>query len=173
MARPSLAAVETLEKVLHVNGEPLNEPKTLAWHPFLLKRFALFAGAFLSHSLLPDRDRELLTLRTVYRSGSEYLFGHHRLSAPDAGISDAEIAAVMGANHDWSPRDALLLRVADELTAGTDLADDIWAELAEIYDEAQLVETVMMVGFYRMVCAFIVTLRIQREPGVPGWQDSS
>lgn len=169
MPEPTDAASAVLEKVFHINGEPFNEPKTLAWHPLLLKRFALFAGVFLNESLLPARDRELLTLRSVYRAGCEYLFGHHQLSAPDAGVSNEEIAAVMEDVYNWSPRDALLIRVADELSEGTELTDETWRELASIYDEAQLIEGVMLVGFYRMVCAFILTLRIEREPGVPGW----
>ena len=171
MPQPSPEASAMLAKVFHINGEPLNEPRTLAWHPLLLKRFALFAGVFLAESVLPARDRELLTLRSIYRAGSEYLFGHHQLSAPDAGVSAEEIAGVTGGDHNWSPRDALLLRVADELSDGTDLPNDVWRELTSIYDEAQLVEAVMLVGFYRMVCGFIVTLRIQREEGVPGWPD--
>ena len=66
-----------LAKGLTWDGRPLNMPATLAHHPRLLKRFTVFAGAFLSRSVLPDRDRELLTLRAAARFDSEYYFGHH------------------------------------------------------------------------------------------------
>lgn len=154
---------------MQFNGEPLNEPRTLAWHPKLLKRFTVFAGMFLTHSVLPVRDREILTLRSTYRAGCEYLFGQHQLSAPDAGISSAEVSGIASDDFDWSPRDRLLLAVADELTTTTSLSDSTWDALAGIYDKQQLVEAVMLVCFYRMTSGFIITLQIEREPGVPGW----
>jgi 4-carboxymuconolactone decarboxylase len=160
---------DLLRKVMHFNGVPLNEPRTLAWHPKLLKRFTVFAGMFLSHSALPTRDREILTLRSTYRAGCEYLFGHHQLSAPDAGISSEELHGIVSDDFDWSPRDRLLLTVADELTTATSLSDSTWEALADIYDKPQLLEALMLVGFYRMVCASIVTLQIELEPGLPRW----
>jgi len=168
---PSPDAVAILEKVMHVGGEPLNEPRTLAWHPLLLKRFTLFAGFFLTRTTIPERARELLAMRTIHLAGCEYLFGHHQLSAPDAGLTPDEIVRIRAANAGWAPWDALLITVADEMWATGNLSDDTWSELARSFDEPQLLEIVMLVGFYRMVCAFIETLRIQLEPGVPGWPD--
>jgi 4-carboxymuconolactone decarboxylase len=110
---PSPDAQATLAKGLHYRGQPLNVPATLAHHPLLLRRFTLFAGAFLAESSLPARDRELLTLRSAYRSGAEYDFGHHTLLAPEAGLTPDEIAAVTDPDHPWSPREALLMALAD------------------------------------------------------------
>ena len=157
------------DKGLHYLGRPLNVPATLAHHPLLLKRFTLFAGLLLTESLLPARDRELLTLRATYRAGAEYYFGHHRRFAPAAGVSDAETAAIVDEAAVWDVRDATLLAFADQLSAGTTVDDDTWATLRSFYDEAQALEATVLVGFYRMMAGFVNTIGVEREPGVPGW----
>ena len=166
---PAPEAAAILEKVMHVDGQPLNEPRTLAWHPLLLKRFTLLAGFFLTGTTIPQRPREILTMRTIHLAGCEYLFGHHQLSAGAAGLSSGEIIGIRGPNRGWAPEDALLITAADEMWNTDTLSDEIWSELARSYDEPQLLEIVMLLGFYRMVCTFIDTLRIELEPGVPGW----
>ena len=169
LADPPPDTQAVLDKGLHYQGRPLNVPATLAHHPLLLKRFTLFAGLLLADSLLPPRDRELLTLRATYRAGAEYYFGHHRRFAPAAGVSDAEIEAIIDEAAVWDVRDATLLAFADQLSAGTTVDDDTWAALRSFYDEAQALEATVLVGFYRMMAGFVTTIGVEREPGVPGW----
>jgi 4-carboxymuconolactone decarboxylase len=44
-----------------------------------------------------------------------------------------------------------------------------WDGLSATYDEAQLLEAVLLVGFYRMLAGLVNTIGVEREPGVPGW----
>jgi 4-carboxymuconolactone decarboxylase len=146
---------------------PFNAARTMAHHPKLLNRFTVFTGTFLTDSTLPPRDRELLTLRACYRTGTDYYFGHHVLQGEAAGL-DRELAlAVADPDFQWTAEDALLLRAADELTAQNGLSDSTWKALAERYENDQLIELLFVVGFYRMVSCFANTLRIRREPSVP------
>ncbi len=148
MPDPAPEAVAILEKVMHVNGKPLNEPQTLAWHPLFLRRFALFAGFFLTQLMIPDRDKEILMMRTIHHARCEYLFGHHRITAREAGMSEEEIARITeSATVGWSTRDALLIGIADEVWQNSDLSDKSWAGLSGVYDEARLLEVVMLVCF--------------------------
>jgi len=159
---------ELFRSVLNHDGLVLNAASTLAHHPRLLKRFTVFAGLFLTHCLLPERDRELITLRCAHRFDSEYYFGHHVLLA--AGVlTPEEISKTVGATSEWSGSDRHLLEAIDELIATADLSDATWSELCDRYDEAQLLDLVMLVGFYRMTCQYVNTIGIEREPGVPGW----
>jgi 4-carboxymuconolactone decarboxylase len=173
LADPPPDTQAVLDKGLQYLGRPLHVPATLAHHPLLLKRFTQFAGLFLADSLLPDRDRELLTLRATYRAGVEYYFGHHQRLAPAAGVSDAEIEAVIDETAAWSGRDATLMAFADQLTAGTTVDDATWAALRAFYDEAQALEATILVGFYRMMAGFVNTIGVEREPAVPGWFTSA
>ena len=158
-----------LAKGLTWDGRPLNMPATLAHHPILLKRFTLFAGAFLSRSVLPDRDRELLTLRAAARFGTEYYFGHHVVMSEAVGITPVEVAATIAGDHAWSDDDRMLLDLVDQLAVSTRVDDELWSQLAGRYDEAQCIEAVMLVGFYRMVAGFVNTVGVEPEPGLPGW----
>jgi 4-carboxymuconolactone decarboxylase len=88
---PTPEQAEILAKGWRYAGKPFNAAATMARHPRLLKRFTVFTGTFLTHSTLPPRDRELLTLRACYRTGTDYYFGHHVLLGEAAGL-DRELA---------------------------------------------------------------------------------
>ena len=49
------------------DGSPLNIFATLAHHPALLRRWLVFATHVFAKNSLPQRDRELLILRTGWR----------------------------------------------------------------------------------------------------------
>jgi 4-carboxymuconolactone decarboxylase len=158
---------ELLAKGLTYRDSPYNAARTMARHPRLLKRFMLFTGLFLTHSRLPDRDRELLTLRSCFRSDTDYYFGHHVILARAAGLTIEDALAVADLEHPWDDHDSLLLAVADELTHDNRLTDQTWTALARLYDEDQLIEILFVVGYYRMVACYTNTLEIELEPGVP------
>jgi 4-carboxymuconolactone decarboxylase len=168
-ADPSPEAVAVLESGWQFEGAPLNAPRLMAHHPRLLKRFAVFAGLFLDKSLLPPRDRELLTLRSTVRANSEYYFGHHVRVAETNGISPDDIRNVVDLDHVWSGRDATLISVADELVLGGVVSDQTWSELRTIYDDAQVLEAVFLPGFYRMVAGVVSSIGAESEPGLPGF----
>jgi 4-carboxymuconolactone decarboxylase len=164
---PTTEMADILAKGWTYAGRPFNAARTMAHHPKLLKRFTVFAGTFLTHSTLPPRDRELITLRACYRTDTDYYFGHHVLLGEAAGLNRELALAVADSNVRWSAEDALLLRAADELTAENRLSDPTWNALAGRYENDQLIELLFVVGFYRMVSCYVNTLRVQREPGVP------
>ena len=157
-----------LSKTFHHDGAPLNAARVLAHHPLLLKRFTVFAGMFLSRSLLPERDREIVTLRCAHRFDSEYYFGHHTVLAADL-LASEEISRAVRPSSEWEGFERLLIESTDELAETWDLSDKSWERLSGDYTPEQLLELVMLVGFYRMTCLYVNTIGIEREPGIPGW----
>ncbi len=166
---PPAELQELLAKTVHHKGQPLNAALVLAHHPRLLKRFMVFAGMFLSHSLLPDRDRELITLRSAHRFRVDYYFAHHVETALSAGLTKDEILATADESHQWHGNDQLMIAAADEMAATAQLSDATWAALSAVYSVAQLEEIVLLPGFYRMMAGFINTVGVQLEPGVVNW----
>jgi 4-carboxymuconolactone decarboxylase len=63
----------------------------------------------------------------------------------------------------------VLLDLVDHLAVSTRVDDELWSQLAAWYDEAQCIEAVMLVGFYRMLAGFVNTIGVEAEPGLPGW----
>jgi alkylhydroperoxidase family enzyme len=152
-------------------GPGLNIYRTLAAHPKLLKRWGVFGTHILYKNSLPERERELLILRTGWRCRSEYEWGQHVLIARASGVSDEEIERVKAGPDDkrWSEGDAALLRAADELHDDAFISDATWAALAAAYDEKQLIDIVFTVGQYHVVSMALNTLGVQLDAGVPGF----
>jgi len=150
------------------DGEDMNLFATLAHHPRLLKRWSAFGGLLLAGGTLPARDREVLILRTAANTGADYEWGHHLALGRVAGLTDEEMVGFASAAFDGAPGDALLVRAADELHHDNVISDPTWAELAEAYDEQQLIEICMVVGQYHLVGYTLNSLRIQREADVEG-----
>jgi alkylhydroperoxidase family enzyme len=138
---------------------------TLVRHPGLMRRWLPFGGKLLAGKL-PARDRELLILRTAVNCGTDYEFGQHVLIAAGAGVSDDEVRALVAGTGP----DALLLAAADELHADYRLSDATWAALSERYNEQQVMEVPFLVGHYHMVAMLLNSFGVEREAGVPGFE---
>jgi 4-carboxymuconolactone decarboxylase len=155
---PPLAPVDrdaTTDELLQMVGESLSELNiftTLVRHPRLYKQWVRF-GAVLLNGSLPERDRELLILRTAHHCGCDYEWAHHLEIAQSRGLTAEEVAAVRDGpgSPGWSSWDATLLRAADDLHERSRISDAIWAALAERYDDRLLLEVPALVGYYHTV----------------------
>jgi 4-carboxymuconolactone decarboxylase len=143
---------------------------TLVRHPGLFRKWSPFGGKLLTGKL-PARDRELLILRTGWRTQAEYEWGQHVRIALASGITGDEVERVKAGADDpaWDPFDATLLRAVDELHDDGCITDATWATLADRYTTQQLIEVPMVVGQYHLVGFTLNSLGIQREPGVVGF----
>lgn len=161
----------TLAGALAIDGRPLNIFGVLAHHPKLLKRFNLLGGFLLNKGLLPERERELVILRIGWNARAVYEFGQHTVIGRRCGLTDAEIDALTRDpdTHDWSADDRALIALADELAADDCVGDATWSALAERWSEAELVELLIVAGFYRLVSGFLNSAGVQLDDGVPGF----
>lgn len=152
-------------------GQPLNIFATIGHHPRLLKRFMSFAGLFLNTGLLPAREREIVILRVGWNCQSVYEFGQHTIIGRRVGLSDEEIFSLTGAIEEWrwTPRDAALIRMSDDLCRDDCVSQPVWDELMGEWSEAQMVELVMLAGTYRLVSGFLNSFGVEREATTPGW----
>jgi alkylhydroperoxidase family enzyme len=153
------------------DGRPLNIFGVLAHHPKLLKRFNLMGGFILNKGLLPERERELVILRIGWNAKAVYEFGQHTVIGLRCGLTSDEIAALTQApdNHDWRADDLALIAMADELAADDCVTDATWAALAVRWNDAELVELLIVAGFYRLVSGFLNSAGVQLDTGVPGF----
>jgi acyl dehydratase/alkylhydroperoxidase family enzyme len=148
-------------------GDVLNVFGVLAHHPKLLRRFNTLGGLFLARGVLPPRDRELVILRTAWQVGSHYEYAQHVLIGLRAGLSANEVVATQSvAPADLGRDDRNLVLAVDELLHNDDLADDTWRLLTSRYDARQVLELLMMIGYYRMLAAVLRSVRVPVEPEV-------
>ncbi|MFK8026307.1 MAG: carboxymuconolactone decarboxylase family protein [Ilumatobacter sp.] len=173
IAEPTGELAELLENALTHDGTPLNIFGVLGQHPKLLKRFNLLGGFLLNKGLLPPRERELVILRGGANARGQYEFGQHRMIGGHCGLTDEEIAALTrdpGA-HPWSDDDRALIALADELHADDCVSDSTWATLSTRWSDAELVEWLVVAGFYRLVSGFLNSAGVPLDDGVPGFPD--
>lgn len=151
-------------------GEPLHLFSTLAHHSKLLKDWLPLGGRLLYGGLLDDRDRELVILRTSARCGSAYEWGQHVGIARGIGLSDAEIltCAADAPGDPLSTDDVVLLRCVDEIVDDHTVSDATWAPLADRFDDAEVIEVVMLIGQYVMLAGLLNALGVQTEQPLPG-----
>ena len=149
-----------------VVGPTVNIYTTLARAPELALAMVNL-GRTLRAGGIPERDREILILRTGWNCGSAYELAQHRRMALEIGMDEGDLERVRvgpGAPG-WDPFEAQLCRFADELHRANDVTDATWAALAERYDEQQLIQATMLVGYYHLVSFSLNTLRVPLEPG--------
>jgi alkylhydroperoxidase family enzyme len=161
----------TLAGALTLDGRPLNIFGVLGHHPKLLKRFNLLGGFLLNKGLLPERERELVILRVGWNAQAVYEFGQHTIIGKRCGLTDTEIEALTTSplDHDWSPDDRALIALADELATDDCVGDETWQALSQRWSDAELVELLVVAGFYRLVSGFLNSAGVQLDDGVPGF----
>jgi alkylhydroperoxidase family enzyme len=162
---------DTLAGALTHDGRPLNIFGVLGHHPKLLKRFNLLGGFILNKGLIPERERELVILRVGWNARAVYEFGQHTVIGQRCGLTDDEIAALTSSpdDHEWSPDDRALIALADDLHDDDCVSDDTWRALAARWSEAELVELLVVAGFYRLVSGFLNSAGVQLDDGIPGF----
>jgi 4-carboxymuconolactone decarboxylase len=148
--------------------EPLALFRTLAVHDGLFSRMRPLGAGILGHPRLQPRERELLILRTCARAGAEYEWGVHVVAfGRPLGLSEEQIAAtVLGTADDraWSAGEAQLIAAADALYETNGIADAPWRALSARFGEDQLLELVIVAGWYRLISYVINASQVELEP---------
>ena len=144
---------------------------TLIHNPGLAERMTTLGRELRSEGGLSLRERETLILRSGWNCRSEYEFAQHRELALDGGMTEQDLARIIaGPDADgWDPVERTLCVLADELHHSGEVTDATWAALAAAYDEAKLVQAVMLVGYYHTVSYLLSAFRTPLEPGKVGF----
>jgi alkylhydroperoxidase family enzyme len=160
---------EILAGALTHDGTPLNIFGVLGRHPKLLKRFNLMGGFILNKGLLPAREREIVILRVGWNAQAKYEFGQHTVIGERVGLTGDEIAGLAGGVYDWTADDAALIALADELHADDCISDATWASLTTRWSDEEMIELLVVAGFYRLVSGFLNSAGVRLDDGVPGF----
>lgn len=144
---------EALARIMPPGVPPLVLFTTLARNPRVFQR--VMAGGLLDKGSISLRERELVIDRTTARCGSEYEWGVHiAFFAEQAGLTQAQIAAIVNSAPDdplFPPRERLILHLVDSLHATNTIDATLWAALKTEFSDEQLIELVVLTGFYHMI----------------------
>ncbi len=143
---------DTFDAVMKGN-EPLLLFRTVAVSERAWAKFR--GGSLLERGPLPLRDREIVIDRTTALTNCEYEWGVHvAVFAEHAKLTEEQISATRTAKSDapcWSDAERVLIATVDALHDRATLDQAEFDRLRVHYDDAQILEILMLCGFYRTV----------------------
>jgi 4-carboxymuconolactone decarboxylase len=158
--------------------EPLTLFRTLYQHPQLSSRMRpLGAGILGTQSTLDPHEREIVIDRTCARCGCEYEWGVHVAAFGSAvGLAAAQLEDTASAVADttrWSERECALIRLADELHETATLSDGLWEQLVANWSVAQILELIIVVGWYHLISFVANAACVDFEPWAARFPEAS
>lgn len=136
-----------------------------------------WGGYELSRNLsLSMRQRELVIDRTCARCGCEYEWGVHlAIFAARVDLTlEQQVSLTHGGPEDpcWtSESERLLLSAVDALHDHGDIDDTLWTRLAGEFDDRQLMDLLLLCGWYHAISFTARVTRLPSEPGTPRFAD--
>ena len=160
---------QALERAMPPGVPPLKLFRSMAHNPRALQR--MLAGGLLDRGSISLRERELLILRTTALCHAEYEWGVHVAAfSAKAGFSSEQISDTCADTPSiqlWTEAELALLALADGLHASADVDDLSWQRLEAVFTQEQLIECLLLVGFYHAVSFIVNGLRVQNELHAP------
>jgi alkylhydroperoxidase family enzyme len=152
---------------------PLLLTRVLQRHPGLSDRVRHLGEGIYVDGRLDPRVRTIAILRTCARIGSTYEWGGQAAFwGPLTGVSPEEADAVTrdAADADtWSEVDRAVLDAVDELEDEGSLSDDRWTALRAHLDDEQVLELLVVHGWYRMIASICNALGLDEEAWMRPW----
>ncbi len=142
-----------------------NAFRTLLHVPELVDAVMPFRVYITRETTIPPRHRELLILRTAWLTQNRHLWADHAPTARLVGLTADEVSRIAEgpAAPGWSPFEATLLRLADELYRNSSVRDAVWAALDERYDLLELVDAVMTVNQTTLLAMLLNSFGVQPD----------
>ncbi len=125
-------------------------------------------GLLLDRGPLSLREREIVIDRTCALGKCEYEWGVHVTAFAEAAqLTDEQVRATVQGAADapcWSAAEQAMIAAVDALHHRATLNEAEFAALKVHYDEAQILEIILLCGFYRTVSYLANGLALPLEP---------
>lgn len=151
----------------------LNAFRVMLNNPRAAGAVASLLRTLMFNHTVSSRARELVILRTGWRTRSEYEFGQHVRVSRDLKMSEQEILGVRDpdACPVYSDADRAVIRMADELLDQSEVSAQTWATLEKSFTQAELVELLLIAGFWRMIAGYLKSAKVPLDADVPSWPE--
>ncbi|WP_316154998.1 carboxymuconolactone decarboxylase family protein [Cupriavidus sp. BIC8F] len=148
-----------------VERKPLNVFKMLFHSPNMAPGYFSLAEGILRSNTLPGPLRELVILRVGNLYDAPYELFHHERLARAAGLSEAGISgARLGADAEGlTDEERSLITWTDSIVNNHELVGDERRDAVARFGYKGLMDIVMTVGFYQLVCNYLRTFEIVIE----------
>lgn len=158
---------------------PLKLFRTFAHNVAMTEALQGWGGYLLDRksNSLPSRVRELVISRVCGRCDCEYEWGVHAMSyGTKVGITDEQMAsAAVGSPSDdcWNDADRLVLNLVDQLHDTSHVTDELFARLSATFGVDQLLEMMMLAGWYHSICYVANGFNVANEDNAPDFDKAA
>lgn len=172
---PDVAA--RLEQMMPAGVPPILLFRTFVRNLPMAGAMATWGGYELSRRLsLTMRDREIVIDRTCARCGCEYEWGVHvAFFAERVGLSGEQVTSLthgMTTDACWTDdRDRVLIEAVDSLHDTSTIGDRLWTRLAALFADDQLLDLLMLCGWYHAISFAANGVGLDLEEGAPRFAD--
>jgi alkylhydroperoxidase family enzyme len=146
---------------------PANVFKMMAHAETCVKPVMKLGGTLLGKLQLDPKVRELCLLRAVKLEGGEYEWDQHVPIARDFGCSEAQIAALEDDDDTaqcFDAREKAALQFTREVVLDVRASEETLAQARRHLSDREIVELILMAGFYITLARLTETLGVEREP---------
>jgi len=151
---PATAPVE--QRLMAARGEVSHLYRVLLNSPAAADGWEHFLTIVRQRLSLSPRLRELIILRIAVLNKAPYEFESHVPHALNAGLGEAQIAALRNCRTDGlDDTDCLVLELTDAMTRDVRVDDALFARVAANFDKAGLVDLIVTIAAYNMVSRFL------------------
>lgn len=161
-----LPMVEDLYQKMENRGQRLlNLFKVLGHSPYIGLNWHRLGNSIMTGEELPSRLREITILRVGSLTKSAYEFTQHTNIGLSAGLTREQIQAI----DDWknsslfNEQERAVLAYVDEVERDIKVSDNTFSALKGFLSEHAIVELTIVIGYYGMVCRFLIALDIELE----------
>ena len=135
--------------------------RALAQVPELLDVTMPFIGTLYEAGAVDLRAKELVILRVSAVNRCRYCVATHTVAAWDAGLTEAQTAALRGSAEGLGGRDTALVAWCDAISrSGQPVGDEVAARLREHFAEHELVELTLVATATLMLNRFCTALEL-------------
>jgi alkylhydroperoxidase family enzyme len=155
---------DQFDRIMH-GARPLMLFRVMAGHARAWDKFR--AGSLLDKGPLDLKVREIVIDRTCALNKCEYEWGVHvAIFAQAASLTEEQVRATAREVSDapcWGEAERALIAAVDALHFRATWSDAEFAALARHFDDAQMLEIIMLCGFYRTVSYLANALALPPE----------
>lgn len=167
---------DLLERMMPSGIPPIALFRTFARNPSMAEAMHGWGSYELSKRLsLPMRARELVIDRVTARLGCEYEWSVHVLFfAERVGLTSEQVRSLTHGSPDdpcWDADDRAVLQVVDSLVDAADVDDGLWSELSSRYEDQQILDLLVLAGWYHAIAFAAKAARVPLEDGTPRFAD--
>lgn len=168
LSLPDVEAYETVQDH-NVAGGSRNIYRLFAHEPEMLRSHREHLSLLWAEFDVPPRDREIVLLTLARALDAEYEWHHHVPVALDEGLTPDEIRAIGDRSYDaFDSGDRALIEYTERFVA-YDVDDRVHDQVAEAYDDGQMLALAVLLGFYVFLAYTVDALDIDLEDPFVGW----